>query len=107
MTQREQQQAASLNRAMTGQSLANYGAIFEGFGAKGIDFNDIRPRENVFTYNAWRALGRTVRKGEHGVKVTTFVSGHKEQEDGTLKGWRKPKLTTVFHISQTEPLAQS
>jgi hypothetical protein len=28
----------------------------------------------VFTYHAWRALGRQVRRGEHGVKVVTFVT---------------------------------
>ena len=59
-------QAEALGRAAQGQSLINYPEIFRGMMAKGIPEADIRPRENVFTFNAWRALGRTVRKGEPG-----------------------------------------
>src|SRR5580692_10052578 len=73
-TTKDDIQAAALTRAATGQSLANWPAIFAGFTAKGIPEADIRPRENVFTYHAWRALGRQVRRGEHGVRITTFVS---------------------------------
>ena len=83
--------------------------------AKGIPEHEIRPRENVFTYHAWRALGRQVRRGEHGVKVLTFVSikGKEDKDgiatndlDGTDKpkagGTRRPWSATVFHISQTD-----
>src|ERR1700723_3615694 len=59
----------SLKRAVTGQSLTNFPAIFQGFAAKGIAENEIKPRENVFTFDAWKALGRVVRRGEHGVRV--------------------------------------
>ena len=65
--------AEALQRAATGPSLANYPAIYAGFMAKGIAEDDIKPRENVFTFNAWRALGRTVKKGEHGVKIATCI----------------------------------
>src|SRR5947209_8176957 len=71
--ERQAIQQEALGRAVGNQSLSNWPAIFAGFTAKGIPENDIRPRENVFTYHAWRALGRQVRRGEHGVKVTTFV----------------------------------
>ena len=70
-TQELQQEA--LSRAVSGQSVCNYREIFAGFMARGIPEEDIKPRENVFTYNAWRALGRQVRKGEHGVKCLTFI----------------------------------
>lgn len=66
-------QTTALSRAIQGQSIANYRQIMEGFLEKGIPLAEIRPRENVFTYNAWKALGRQVRKGEHGVQITTFV----------------------------------
>ncbi len=85
--------------------------------AKGISESDIRPRENVFTYHAWRALGRQVRRGEHGVKVLTYVSikGKEDKDgiatndvDGTDKpkrgATRRPWTATVFHVSQTDPL---
>jgi len=95
-------QRHALTRAVTGQSLMNYTAIIEGFIAKGIPEQDIRPRENVFGFNAWKALGRYVRKGEHGVRICTFVP--KEQKDGTTKTF--PHWTTVFHVSQTDAVKQ-
>jgi hypothetical protein len=114
---KEQIQHEALSRAAQGQSLTNWPAIFAGFAAKGIPESEIRPRENVFTYHAWRALGRQVRRGEHGVKVTTFVSiAGKEDKDGVATneadGTDKPKrgaarrpwTATVFHISQTDPI---
>src|SRR5580704_14753850 len=87
----------ALTRAVSGQSLGNFPAIFQGFAAKGIPEAEIKPRENVFTFKAWKALGRVVRRGEHGVKVVTFI-------DCKSKLIRRPWTTTVFHISQTDEL---
>ncbi len=105
---REQERAEALTRAVSGQTMSNYPAIFQGFAAKGIPESEIRPRENVFTFDAWRALGRTVRRGEHGVKVVTFIECSKKDETdtetGEKKSFRRPWSTTVFHVSQTEPL---
>lgn len=99
----------ALQNALNERSLANYPAILEGFVEKGIALEDIRPRENVFTYNAWQALGRQVRRGEHGVKVLTWVDAKgKQVQDGTdgndQPGYRFSRTTTVFHISQTDPV---
>lgn len=109
MTKLEMQQEALAN-ATGRQGTMNYAAIYAGFEAKGIAADDIRPRENVFTFNAWKALGRSVKKGEHGVKVLTFISCDGEQRDPstgetTATNYRKPHSTTVFHISQTETTA--
>jgi hypothetical protein len=114
---KEEMQQEALSRAATGQSLANWPTILAGFLAKGIPESDIRPRENVFTYHAWRALGRQVRRGEHGVKVVTYVTvqGKEDKDgvdtndlDGTDKpksgGFRRPWMATVFHVSQTDPI---
>ena len=49
--------------------------------AKGIPEADIKPRENVFTFDAWRALGRSVKRGEHGVRVVTFIEGTTKERD--------------------------
>jgi hypothetical protein len=109
MTTTEQQQEA-LSRAVSGQTMSNWPAIFAGFVAKGIPEQDIRPRENVFTYNAWKALGRQVRRGEHGVKVCTFVPMTKKAKDEATGEETKtpigsrPWTTTVFHVSQTDPI---
>lgn len=89
----------ALHRAVANQSMANFLPIIEGFKDKGIALEDIIPRENVFTFHAWKALGRVVKKGEHGVKVVTFV---RTEKDGKPASY--PKTTTVFHISQTESL---
>jgi antirestriction factor ArdC-like protein len=97
----------ALTRAISGQSLGNFPAIFQGFAARGIPESEIRPRENVFTYQAWKALGRQVRRGEHGVKIATFIDCQSKEIDrdtGERKVIRRPWTTTVFHISQTDAL---
>ena len=91
------------------------------FSERGIDPSDIHPRQNVLTFNAWRALGRTVRKGERGFSFTAWVpingkqtkadesSDDSETESGKRsgKGGRlKPRRTTVFHECQTVPIGQ-
>lgn len=96
------QQAEALARAQSGQSLANWPAIFEGFAAMGIPAADILPRENVLTFNAWKALGRVVRRGQHGVKVHTWIVAQDKETGETRK---LPRVTTVFHVSQTDPLS--
>ena len=97
----------ALARAVSGQSFSNFPAIFQGFAAKGIPESEIKPRENVFTFEAWKALGRVVRRGEHGVKVVTFIdcpSKETDKDTGERKMIRRPWTTTVFHVSQTEAL---
>lgn len=97
----------ALSRAVYGQSAANFPAIFSGFAQKGVPEEEIKPRENIFTFEAWKALGRVVRRGEHGVKVTTFIESRSKEVDestGEPKVFRRPWTTTVFHVSQTEPL---
>ena len=96
-TKSEAQQEA-LGRAVNGQPNGNYFLIIDGFCSRGIAVSDIRPRENVFTYKAWQALNRQVRKGEGGVRVQTWIENKKT-------GKRFPKATTVFHVSQTDAAA--
>src|SRR5271157_2514197 len=103
----EEVRQEALTRAISDQTMSNYPAIYQGFIAKGIPESEIRPRENVFTFHAWKALGRYVRKGEHGVKVVTFIetkSKEVDQDTGEPKFIRRPWSTTVFHVSQTETL---
>lgn len=105
MTAKEKQQEA-LTRAVTNQGTMNLGLIYSGFVAKGIPEHEIKPRENVFTFNAWKALNRRIKAGEHGVKIYVFVPFEETRTDpetGEVKVSRgsSPKTTTVFHISQT------
>nr|BCT99718.1 ArdC protein [uncultured bacterium] len=98
-------QQKALSNAVTGESFANYQAIFDGFAAMGIDMADVEPRVNVFTFNAWKALGRVVKKGQHGVKIVTVVPcTKKDRETGDEVAVKKVKTTTVFHVSQTEEI---
>jgi antirestriction protein ArdC len=110
---KEQIQQEALTRAATGQSFTNWPAIIQGFIAKGIPETEIRPRENVFTYHAWRALGRQVRRGEHGVKVITYVHGEREKNEAdpqtgeqrnVKRSFSRPWTAVVFHVSQTDPI---
>ena len=102
LSKKQEIQQEALSRARSGLTLSNYPAIFHGFMDKGIPENEIAPRENVFTYQAWKALGRQVRRGEHGVRVNTRRTITKEKEDGTTETYSAPWIATVFHISQTE-----
>lgn len=101
----EEQNREALERATTGQSTGNYGSIFEGFMAKGVPLEEIRPRENVLTFRAWLARGRVVRKGERGVRILSVIDlAPKKDDAGEGPRRRKARQTTVFHISQTQPL---
>jgi hypothetical protein len=110
-SKREQIAQDALDRALSRMVLSNYPAIIEGFTRKGIPESQILPRENVFTYHAWRALGRQVRRGEHGVKVCTWIPVEKREIDPAtgvekLSAYKRPWNATVFHISQTDPISQ-
>jgi len=103
---KEQMQQEALARAKGSMALSNYPAIYQGFIDKGIPEDEIEPRVNVFTYNAWKALGRQVQRGEKGVKVITWIDCTKEVDgdngEKETVHFRKPKTATVFHISQTK-----
>ena len=107
MTKQEVQSEA-LSRARGRQSLTNYPAIFAGFMDRGIPESEILPRENVLTYHAWRAVGRQVRRGEHGVRVCTWIPVPAKVDSSTGETLRpagkRPKTAVIFHVSQTDEL---
>ena len=119
--QRDTMRQEALDRARFGRTYSNYPAIIAGFAARGIAENEILPRENVFTFEAWRALGRHVRKGEHGVRVQTYLPIADRKADpadnadnadnaGTdspagedrPRVQTRPRIAYVFHVSQTD-----
>ena len=104
MTTNAETRAEALDRAQAGLSTANYDAILDGFSERGI--YDAQPRVNVFTYQAWQALGRQVQKGQHGVKIATWIVCKGKDTDpdtGEASTYKRRKTVAVFHISQTEP----
>jgi antirestriction protein ArdC len=106
--ERAQQCQESLSRAVGNLATSNYAAIFEGFAAMGIAEGDIHPRENVFTLKAWNALGRKVKRGSKGVRVTTWINSEREnKETGEKDSHRFATSSYVFHVSQTEPMPEA
>ena len=100
---KSQMQHEALARARGNESASNFPAIFAGFTDKGIPEDEIHPRENVFTFQAWRALGRTVKRGECGVHILTWIACEKKDDAGeVIDTFKRPKSATVFHISQTQ-----
>jgi len=97
----------ALSRAQCSTSWSNYPAIFAGFQAMGIPASNIIPRENVLTYHAWRAKGRQVKRGEHGVKIMSWypIPDRKDPDNPDEKPAKKvrPVTAVVFHVSQTKP----
>ena len=102
---RAAQRQEALERVMESDSVANYDAIFDGFAALGIARAEVLPRVNVFTFDAWIAQGRVVKRGQHGVKIRTVIECTKtDPETGEITPVRKARTTTVFHITQTTEL---
>jgi len=98
-------QEEALSRAVGSQALTNYATIYQEFGARGIPEEAIQPRINVFTFHAWKALGRSVKRGEHGVRVVTWIPVPAKIADDwteTRKAGKRCKIAYVFHVSQTE-----
>ena len=91
----------ALSRARSSQATSNYGALFDGFLSMGIPADGILPRVNVLSFHAWRAVGRTVRRGEHGVKLVTWIDATKAE---TGESRKLARSVTVFHISQTDAI---
>lgn len=95
----------ALHRAETGQSSSNYFVIFSGMLDKGIPESEIKPRENILTFLAWRAKGRTVKRGEKGVRVITWIPVKRtDKKTGEETKARIPRNAYVFHVSQTKAL---
>lgn len=96
----------ALSRAQGSNALTNLPTIYREFMARGIPEDAIQPRVNVLTFHAWHALGRHVRRGEHGVKITTWIPFEEKKDvNGTVtrRAGRAARTAVVFHVSQTDP----
>lgn len=98
----------ALDRARGSQALTNLPTVYAAFMERGIAEADIKPRDNVLTYHAWQALGRQVKRGEHGVAVLTWIQTDGEHDPNTGEEIKRPgrfaRTAYVFHISQTEQI---
>jgi hypothetical protein len=109
---REQAEREALSRASRPMPNGNDAQCILEFSSRGIPVEEIEtfgPGQNVFTYKAWRAKGRQVRKGEKSVKLTVWHPIDSDDDDtdrNTDKPKRKrcrPVTACVFHVSQTDP----
>lgn len=99
MTTLEMQHQA-LTRVQGCRSGANMMIVYTALQAKGIHIDDIQPGVNMLTFHAWKALGRSVKKGEKGVSLVTWIPCGKVDENGKAE-YLRPKTAYVFHVSQT------
>lgn len=98
-TQSAERAAAALARARNPQSLMNIQTVYTAAIERGL--HDAEPGVNVLTFQAWKGLGRHVRKGEKALaKLVTWIP-IRDKETGEQTG-QFPKTVAVFHISQTE-----
>ena len=100
--ERNARREESLSRAIGTLQSQNDSVVEMHYAAQGIQAT---PRVDVFTYNAWQALGRQVRKGEHGCRLTVWIHPSPSATNKEPKPF--PKSTTVFHVSQTDAIDQT
>jgi hypothetical protein len=94
----------ALQRIQSSQSLANFAAVIDAFTERGIPEDQIQPKENCLTYNAWQAKGRQVRRGEHGAKITVYYPTQLPPDaPPDAEPQLRPVTAVIFHISQTDP----
>jgi protein-L-isoaspartate O-methyltransferase len=103
--------ADALARIEASQNASNYPAIVSAFAARGIPAEQVLPRENVFTYRAWQAKGRQVKRGEKSVKIDVWIEYEKKPGEGApaaspAEKCRARRSVAVFHISQTEAIPE-
>lgn len=97
----------------------NDAIVIMAFADRGLDPEDIDPRQNVLTFRAWKGAGRQVAKGAIGVPVTVWIARKNSKgaetteetplDDSKSPVWGKkkptggmwPKTTRLFHVSQT------
>ncbi|HEV8670989.1 MAG TPA: ArdC family protein [Candidatus Limnocylindria bacterium] len=94
-------------RSFDGYSIANAIAVKTALAERGCA---CEPYEDVFTFNRWRAQGRIVRRGEHGIRLTVYITAMRagEDADGVVdepRAYRMPKTSHVFCRCQTDELA--
>jgi hypothetical protein len=58
----------------------------------------------------WQPIDHELRRGEHGVKVTTWIPTERKERDETtgeekVRTGRICHTAVVFHVSQTDPIA--
>jgi antirestriction protein ArdC len=101
--EREQMQRAALERARNPRLGPNIARVLAECAERGFVDPPPVPGRTVLTFTAWRALGRTVRRGERGIRIPVVIPTPNDPETGE-PGRRIIHTAAVFHVSQTDPL---
>ena len=101
--------AVALLRIQSMQFGGNDVLVIRAFADADIAPEQIDPRQNVLTFNAWKALNRRVGKGAISVRVTVWIPvGDKAADEETSndkpkRSGMRPTTARLFQISQTVP----
>ena len=101
---KQQRYLEALNRAENPRNLINIKTVLEAAAARGIE--GAEPGKNVLTFNAWKAKGRVVKKGEKALCMlgTFFERQVRDAGTGEVSRVKQMGRAAVFHISQTKSL---
>jgi N-terminal domain of anti-restriction factor ArdC len=102
---KEQIYSEALQRASNPTSVFNIEIVLASAEARGIA--DAKPRENVLTFNAWKAKGRVVKKGEKALCMLATMHRRevRDTSTGEVQTQTMAGKAAVFHISQTKELS--
>lgn len=74
----------------------------EHYSARNVQLLELAGATEVAGYREWQALGRQVRRGEHGIKIGAPIV-KKDPDTGEAK-MVNVSTATVFDVSQTDPI---
>lgn len=110
---RIRQAVAGMSPRILGYSLRNQTLLFDQAAQRGMTLTD------VDTFRGWKRRGRSVRKGEHGLRIIRPVgiddqaTGNDDQEDDERPADSDAaprvrfRVMVVFERSQTDPVGQA
>lgn len=99
-----------MNQKMTPEQAKTF-AVYSEHNAAIIVSNldcDCKPYESIFTYNRWKAQGYQVKRGEHGIRLTTMKPIQRNNaETGEEETITIPRRATVFCRHQVVEIAKA
>ena len=79
--ERTTEMTAEQAKSFTRFSLANMATVLGELEARGACTGHCMPYQDVFTFARWKALGCSVKKGEHGVRLPVIVQATKTRRN--------------------------
>jgi hypothetical protein len=103
MTAQEKQEKAQQAKTFDTFSAQNYSILKAKLACT------CEPYQDIFTFNRWSLQGYKINKGEHALKIMTYVKYDiRDKNDNIVKTISKPKTTNVFcrcQVTQQKQIA--